>query len=179
VHRHHTGQDPEDLRHHRVEQGLLHPGHRGRGRGRGMTEALDERPAPAADPELELTFPPKPEYVRTARHTVAALARLHDLPDEVVDDVKLAVSEGCTNAVAVNAASNGEPPVSIVAWVGADGMDIRILDRGPGIDPGLLDAQAKLSSDEFTFEKGLSLPLIKGLVDQVEILPRDDGPGSV
>jgi len=144
-----------------------------------MTAGPDLLPIELAEPELELSFPPKPEYVRTARHTVAAVARLHDVPDEVVDDLKLAVSEACTNAVTVNQAAGRDAPVKVVAWVGDGVFDVRVLDRGPGLDPKLLDADPEPSSGEFSFEKGLSLPLITGLMDEVEILPRDDGPGSV
>lgn len=144
-----------------------------------MTAEPDLLPSDLAEPELELSFPPKPEYVRTARHTVAAVARLHDVPDEVVDDLKLAVSEACTNAVTANQAAGGEEPVRVVAWVGHGVFDVRVLDRGPGLDPGLLNADPRLSSGEFSFEKGLSLPLITGLMDEVEILPREDASGSV
>src|SRR5438034_630089 len=51
-------------------------------------------------------------------------------------------------------------------------------DAGPGIDPSLLEHDAELDSEEFTFERGLSLPLIRGLVDHLEILPREP-KGSV
>jgi serine/threonine-protein kinase RsbW len=125
-----------------------------------------------APADLELLFPPRPEFVRMARHTVAALARLHDLPDEVVEDVKLAVSEACTNAVTVNAAD--DQPVRLVATVTEDGLLIEVFDLGPGIDPSLLDRDAELDSEEFTFERGLSLPLIRGLVDELQIVPNTD-----
>ena len=51
---------------------------------------------PSDGPELDLELPAKPAFVRTARHAVAALARMHDLPDDVIEDVRIAVSEGCT-----------------------------------------------------------------------------------
>lgn len=126
--------------------------------------------------ELQLAFPPRPEYVRMARHTVAALARLHDVPEEVVDDLKLAVSEACTNAVTVNAVA-GEP-VRVLAMVSDGALVVDVLAAGPGIDPALLESEPELDSEEFTFESGLSLPLIRGLVDDLEILPREP-EGSV
>ncbi len=139
-----------------------------------MIEPASEATALATrdDPELELAFPPRPEYVRMARHTVAALARLYDLADDVVEDLKLAVSEACTNAVSVNAKSGGEA-VRIMAAV-ADGVFIvEVLDAGPGMDPLLLAQESEYDSEEFTFERGLSLPLIRGLVDQLEVFPRE------
>ena len=129
------------------------------------------------DLELELTFPPKPEFVSTARHTVAALARLHDIPDEVVEDIKLAVSEACTNAVAANTRVGEGDPVRVVAMVEDDAIVIEVFDVG-GIDPGLLDRDPEFDSNEFSFEHGLSLPLLRGLVDQLDIVPRE-GRGAI
>lgn len=129
---------------------------------------------PRTGPELELVFPPKPEYVRAARHTVVALARLHDVPDEVLDDLKLAVSEACTNAVSVNARSSGEP-VRLVGTCHDDQIVIEVSDRGPVLDTSLLERTPEFDSEEFSFEKGLSLPLIAGVVDEVEALPGPDG----
>jgi serine/threonine-protein kinase RsbW len=121
--------------------------------------------------ELELSFPPRPEYVRMARHTVAALARLHDVADEVVEDLKLAVSEACTNAVTVN--GPGGEPVRVLALVADGALVVDVLDAGPGIDPALLEREPEVDSEEFSFESGLSLPLIRGLVDDLEVLPRE------
>jgi serine/threonine-protein kinase RsbW len=138
-----------------------------------MSQAAGAVAEPDAEPaDLELLFPPRPEYVRMARHTVAALARLHDLPDEVVEDVKLAVSEACTNAVTVNAAD--DQPVRVVATVTAEGLLIEVFDTGPGLEPSVIDRDVQFDSEEFTFERGLSLPLIRGLVDELQILPNGD-----
>jgi serine/threonine-protein kinase RsbW len=127
--------------------------------------------------ELELTFPPKPEYVSTARHTVAALARLHEVPDEVVEDIKLAVSEACTNAVEANAKVGEDDPVRVVATVEDDTMVIEVYDVA-GIDPELLDRQPEFDSEEHTFERGLSMPLLRGLVDSLDVRPRE-GRGAI
>ena len=138
-----------------------------------MSQTAEAVAQPELEPaDLELLFPPRPEYVRMARHTVAALARLHDLPDDVVEDVKLAVSEACTNAVTVNAAD--DQPVRVVATVTGDGLLIEVFDAGPGMDPSLIDRDPELDSEEFTFERGLSLPMIRGLVDELQIVPNED-----
>ena len=133
-----------------------------------MSAAVASAEPMVAEPELELAFPPRPEYVRMARHTVAALARIYDAPDQVVDDLKLAVSEACTNAVSVNAAADDEP-VRVRAGVADGGFVVEVQDAGPGLDPSLLERDAELDSEEFTFERGLSLPLIRGLVEDLQI----------
>ncbi|MFN2589359.1 MAG: ATP-binding protein [Actinomycetota bacterium] len=128
--------------------------------------AVDERD----DADLQLTFPPRPEFVSTARHTVAALARLHEVADEVVEDIKLAVSEACTNAVTANARAGEGDPVRLIASVGGDEMVIEVLDVA-GIDPELLERDTEFDSKDFSFEHGLSLPLLRGLVDDLDIEP--------
>jgi serine/threonine-protein kinase RsbW len=126
--------------------------------------------------ELDLAFPPKPEYVGTARHTVAALAHLRGVSDDSVQDVKLAVSEACTNAATINARAEGKvEDVRVRVYIEGSSFVIDVLDRGPTIDSTLADRPARYDSQEFTFEKGLSLPLIQGLVDRLEILPREGG----
>src|SRR5947199_10707210 len=82
------------------------------------------------EPELELEFPQKPEFVRTGRHAAAALARLHDLPEDVVDDVRLAVSEACTNALA---GDQTDEPVRLLAWGQPAGMVVEVQDRSTGL----------------------------------------------
>jgi serine/threonine-protein kinase RsbW len=126
-------------------------------------------------PELELEFPPRPEFVRTARHTASALARLHELSDQTVEDLKLAVSEACTNAVTENAKQQSAEPVLLRIRRDGASLLLEVLDRGPGLDPALIDRDAELDSQEFSFEKGLSLPLIRGLVEDLSLTPRDGG----
>jgi serine/threonine-protein kinase RsbW len=127
------------------------------------------------DPELELEFPQKPEFVRTARHAAAALARLHDLPEDVVDDVRLAVSEACTNALA---GDQTDDPVRLLAWGLPAGMVIEVQDRSTG-SAAVAGAPSDIDTGEMPFERALSLPIIRGLVDELEILPRDGGGAIV
>ncbi|MBA3552609.1 MAG: ATP-binding protein [Actinobacteria bacterium] len=127
--------------------------------------------------ELSIDFPPKAEYVSLARHAVAAMARLSSVADSVVEDAKLAVSEACTNAVTSNARLSEEEPVRLRAAMLADSLVVEVVDRG-GASPGGLPAGGHsdgFSSQEFSLETNLSLPLIRGLVDDLEILVQDDG----
>jgi serine/threonine-protein kinase RsbW len=124
--------------------------------------------------ELVLEFPPRPEYVRAVRHTVGALAHLHGVPDEVVQDIRLAVSEACTHAVSVNADS-GSHDVKVVAGVTHDRIVIDVLDRGPEPAKEISGSPDELPTEDLPFERALSLPLIRGLVDDFSIAPRDGG----
>jgi serine/threonine-protein kinase RsbW len=129
----------------------------------------------AQGPDLDLEFPPKPEYVRMARLTVAALARLREADDELVEDIKLAVSEACTRAVATNGASAPQEPVELLATVYDRALQVEVLDRGPGPDREVSGNPQELDTDELPFDSALAVPLIRGLVDEVGLAPRPGG----
>jgi anti-sigma regulatory factor (Ser/Thr protein kinase) len=132
----------------------------------------------ASDPELELSLPLKPEYVRTARHTVGALARLHGVPEDLVEDIKLAVSEACNTALMSVAGLDGEP-IMVRAWAEPDAMFVEVLDRGPGPAKEILGDPEDIDTGDLPFEQALSLPLIRGLVDELALGPREDGGSAL
>jgi serine/threonine-protein kinase RsbW len=134
---------------------------------------------PLADPELELHVPPKPEYVRAVRHTVGALARLHGVPEDVVEDVKLAVSEATTSALLLNAALDPPEPVVVQASGGSDVMVVEVLDRGPAPARQVAGSPDELDTGDLPFEKLLSVPIVRGLVDEVALMPREGGGSTV
>jgi anti-sigma regulatory factor (Ser/Thr protein kinase) len=132
----------------------------------------------ASDPELELSLPLKPEYVRTARHTVGALARLHGVPEDLVEDIKLAVSEAC-NAALMSVAGLDDEPITVRAWAEPDAMFVEVLDRGPGPAKEILGDPEDIDTGDLPFEQALSLPLIRGLVDELALGPREDGGSAL
>ena len=137
-----------------------------------MTESAD-------GPHLQITFSPKPEYVRTVRHAVAALARLNGVSEDLVEDIKLAVSEACTNAVQVNADLAPPEQVEVRASADLEAMVIEVLDRGPDPMHAVLGSPLDLDTEDLPFDKLLSLPVIRGLVDEVAVTPRDGGGAQV
>ena len=123
-----------------------------------MTGALaPERRVETDAPDLELTLPARPENVAVARHAIGGFADVLDVPDQTLADVKLAVTEACTNVV-VHAYPGGEGPITLRATV-VDGMlRVVVSDEGRGIlpradSPGL----------------GLGLPLIATLAESLEL----------
>ncbi len=128
-------------------------------------------------PELELEFPPKPEFVGTARHAVSALVRLRDLPDDLVQDVKLAVSEACTTAIA-DCPGEGLP-IQLFASADADRVVLEVIDPGTGVERAVEGRPTDIDTDELPFDRVLSLPIIRGLVDEVAITPLEGQGMSV
>jgi serine/threonine-protein kinase RsbW len=128
-----------------------------------------------AGPDVELHIPPKPEFVALVRHVIGATARMGGLDPDSVETAKLAVSEACTNAVVVTARAKREDAVEVTADVQGDRIVIHVGDRGEDSEPAEIVEEVEPSSLDFSFERGLSLPLIQGLVDEVEVTERDGG----
>ena len=110
-----------------------------------------------AAPDLVLTVPARAENVAVVRHAVGGLGDALDIDDSILADVKLAVTEACTNVV-VHAYPDGEGPLEVAAAVGDDRLSIAIRDEGRGMlpradSPGL----------------GLGLPLIATLAETLEL----------
>ena len=135
---------------------------------------------PASDggpPVIELEIPARPEYVGLARLVVSSLASSRrTLADDRIDDLKLALSEACTNAIEAHAETDADEGV-LVRWSEtSDRLEVQVEDRGPGFDPGTLPEHPPVTDPErLNFERGLGIPLIRSLVDEVAFVPADRG----
>ncbi len=110
-----------------------------------------------AAPDLVLTLPARAENVAVVRHAFGGLGDALDIEDQILADVKLAVTEACTNVV-VHAYPNGDGPMGLRASVAEGVLRVVVVDRGRGIlpradSPGL----------------GLGLPLIATLAESLEL----------
>ena len=126
---------------------------------------------------IELEIPARAEFVALARLVVSALASSDsNLGDERIDDLKLAVSEACTNAIEAHDAAGSDERVLVRCQAGADSLEVCVEDRGHGFDPAELpDHPPVTDPDRLKFERGLGIPLIRALVDEVEFSPTDQG----
>ncbi len=130
-------------------------------------------------PRLELEFPAKREYVRTARLAAAAFARVQDASESLVEDFKLAVSEACSQAVVANAATGGDAAVRVVARADGRTLAAEVFDRGGG--PDTLSTTTTMeapTADDLGSPSALAFPLIRGVVDDLDVASREGG-GSV
>jgi serine/threonine-protein kinase RsbW len=126
---------------------------------------------------LELDVPSSAEYIAIVRLVVASVASARRaLADERVDDLKLAVSEACTNAIEANRAVDPASPVHVEVWESPDRLEVCIEDRGPGFDPDKVASPPPFTDPErLNFERGLGIPLIRNLVDNAAFVRKQRG----
>jgi serine/threonine-protein kinase RsbW len=117
------------------------------------------------DSDIRLTLPARPENVAVIRHVVGALSEALDLPDAVTEDVRLAVTEACTNVVR-HAYRHEGGSIDVAVHAQERALDVTVADTGRGIEP---------SPD--TSGPGLGLALIAALADSLEV-ERSAGAGS-
>ena len=70
-------------------------------------------------PDLQLLVPARAENVAVVRHAFGGLADALDLPDQVAADIKLAVTEACTNVV-LHAYTEDDGPLEVDATIGEE-----------------------------------------------------------
>jgi serine/threonine-protein kinase RsbW len=127
--------------------------------------------------EIVLEIPPRLDYLAVVRLVVATAATLDPpLPDSRLDDLRLAVTEACSNAIKAHRPEAADEPVIISCHLDADLFRVDIRDRGTGFDPDALAALPEPSDPtRLHHESGLGIPLIKVLTDDVTFRPAADG----
>src|SRR5262245_5974611 len=84
---------------------------------------------------LRLRFPARPEYLGLGRLVLTGLSRAHPIDDETLADLKLALTEACSNSVR-HAYMDGNPGAVEVGYeLGDNYLALKIEDEGPGFDP--------------------------------------------
>ena len=122
---------------------------------------------------VRLTIPAKPEYITLSRLALAGLARVRPLADETLADLKLALTEACSNSVR-HAYEDGEGHVDISFELRDDRLIVEVADDGTGFEPG----PSGTLDEETLSEGGLGIAIIRSIADEVEIGGRPNGKGS-
>jgi len=120
---------------------------------------------------VRLTIPAKAEYITLGRLALTAIAGVRPVSDEALHDLKLALTEACTNSVKHAYGENGVGSVDIVYELLADRLAVEVGDDGSGFDP---NADAPGADDDLE-EGGLGIEIIRALTDEVEIGEREGG----
>jgi serine/threonine-protein kinase RsbW len=121
---------------------------------------------------VTLTIPAKPEYITLCRLALTGIARLQPISQDTIADLKLALTEACSNSVRHAYADEGGV-VEISFELSPDRLAIEVSDDGEGFLPG----DRTVERDELS-EGGLGIAIINAIADEVEITTGDNGRGS-
>jgi serine/threonine-protein kinase RsbW len=115
-------------------------------------------PLEPREPDLLLSLPARAENVAVVRHAFGGLGDVLDLPEQTLSDIKLAVTEACTNVVVHAYPDREDGPLGVQAILDESILTIVVTDEGRGVlpradSPGL----------------GLGLPLIATLAESLEL----------
>ncbi len=120
-----------------------------------------------------MTIPARAEYITLCRLALTGLARLRPFSEELLGDLKLALTEACSNSVRHAYDDSTEGVVEIVYELHPDRLVIQVSDEGEGFDP----AEPK-EGEESLSEGGLGIAIIRAIADEVEIGSQPGGKGS-
>lgn len=106
----------------------------------------------------------------------AVVAADPSFDDERSADVRLAVSEACTNAVEAQRAADTTEPIVLRCVVGGGQVSLTVSDHAGGFDPGAIESHPAVTDPErLRHEGGLGIPLIRLLSDTLDFEATTEG----
>lgn len=123
---------------------------------------------------VRLTIPAKAEYITLVRLALSGLSQLRPLSEETLGDLKLAVTEACSNSVRHAYQDGREGAVEVSYELHSDRLVVEVCDDGAGFTA----AQGERSDDGSLSEGGLGIAIIRELADELELGPGASGKGS-
>jgi serine/threonine-protein kinase RsbW len=122
---------------------------------------------------IEMKIPAKAEFVGVIRLTLSGIASRMGFVYDEIEDLKIATSEACTNAVQHAYKRNEQGEVVIGFGLYNNRLEVMVSDSGKSFDFKAARQEIgpydQTDSVEFLREGGLGLYLIETLMDEVRI----------
>ncbi|MBF7096421.1 ATP-binding protein [Alkalibacter mobilis] len=119
--------------------------------------------------KISLTLPGVPEFVSVARLTLSGIANRMGFNVDAIEDLKVAVSEACTNAMK-HGCKIPKDSYNVDYFVSDKELIIDVRDKGEGFAV----SDVETPDLENPKENGLGLYIIRTLMDQVEVKSTGD-----
>jgi len=114
---------------------------------------------------LKFLVPGKPEYVGTVRIAVSHVAANVGFDIDAIDDIKVAVSEACTNIILHSHTDHSEFSYEVDIEREEKAITITVVDRGIGFETGKYVAPAPGEARG----SGMGIFILRALMDEVDI----------
>jgi len=126
---------------------------------------------------IHLLIPPRTDLLALVRRVVSTAAAAGDgLSVRRIDDLSLAVSEACANAIEAQRSIDAEAPVAVQIELEDGVVVVTVTDHAGGFSPDDLDPLPSVEDPgRLRHEHGLGLPLIRSLAEAVRFDPTSDG----
>lgn len=108
-------------------------------------------------------------HVAVARMFAAAVARHFACSEEQVQDVKVAISEACSNAIKAHEEAGADAPIEICIRRDPEALSFEIVDTGSGFDFDVTQSPAVPNDASELLDSGIGLVLIQALFPSVEV----------
>lgn len=126
---------------------------------------------------VELEIPARSDHLVLVRILVEATAAIDGrLPQRRMHDLRLAVSEAAANASDAQQAAGSQLPVHVRVELGEIGVTVTVTDHAGGFDPDeVTPIPAATDPTRLRHERGLGIPLMRSLVDDLRFERTQDG----
>lgn len=118
---------------------------------------------------VTLEIPPRTAHLALVRLVVDSAARIGGvLTDRRLDDLRLAVSEACANALDAQRAAESDASVLVAIELDEDAVTVTVTDHARGFEVHEVDPlPAATDPTRLRHERGLGIPLMRSLVDEL------------
>ena len=124
---------------------------------------------------VKLDIPAKAEFVVLGRLALSGLMRARGYSDDAVADLKLALTEACSNSVR-HAYDHDEGQVHLHFTVHDDRVTIEIRDEGGGFHEDDVDCPECQNMPEIKLsDGGMGISIIRAVVDDFDLRKPDSG----
>ena len=123
---------------------------------------------------MSLEIPPKPQFVSLCRLALTAICREHRFADDDIADLKLAITEACSNSIRhayEDPADEDGSKVFVTYEMRDDRLVVEVRDHGRGFE------YEGANTDDLP-EGGLGISIIRAVCDEFEVLDSGDQPGA-
>lgn len=126
---------------------------------------------------VRLEVPPRRDHLALVRLVVSgAVAIERTIPERRLEDLRLAVTEACANAVDAQQRRGTAAPLVVTIDLDDDAVAVTVTDRAGGFELTELEPlPAATDPQRLRHERGLGISLMRDLVDEVRFTPTEDG----